>query len=220
MAEPDRTVYQQPSVRQCTTWTPPLVRLIKAQADSGQLQRIADLCDDMLSDDRILGVLSTLADSLLGVNLGFDDGARRGRRKKVTGEERSDVILALEDDGDWWELPEPVTVPAIPGKGRPEDKAEAGALTYCNGYVVLGLLQIEREDESSPNRRDDRDANPQERFQQRRDAAQATKSEATKQKAKPEPVSKRIEEAETPQALGELVVRSKDLAQIRALNAR
>ena len=104
MAEPDRTVYQQPSVRQCTTWTPPLVRLIKAQADSGQLQRIADLCDDMLSDDRILGVLSTLADSLLGVNLGFDDGARRGRRKKVTGEERSDVILALEDDGDWWEL--------------------------------------------------------------------------------------------------------------------
>jgi len=57
--------------------------------------------------------------------------------------------------GESWLLP-PVSVPSLPGKGRPEDKAEAAALTYSAGYVAQGLLQIERVDEHDVDARDDR----------------------------------------------------------------
>lgn len=44
----------------------------------------------------------------------------------------------------------------IPEKGRPQDKAEATALTYNLGYFLRGLLQIGREDPStSVDARDD-----------------------------------------------------------------
>jgi hypothetical protein len=37
----------------------------------------------------------------------------------------------------------------IPEKGRPQDKAEATALTYNLGYFIRGLLMLPREDESA-----------------------------------------------------------------------
>lgn len=78
------------------------------------------------------------------------------------------VTYALASaEGESMILP-PVSVPVLPEKGRPEDKAEAAALTYSHGYVVLGLLELERADESDVDRRDDRErgqARPQQRAQ-------------------------------------------------------
>lgn len=62
--------------------------------------------------------------------------------------------MLVHEDGSTWDLPE-VSVPSIPDKGRPEDKADAAALTYSAGYVALGLLQIERVDEHGVDARND-----------------------------------------------------------------
>jgi hypothetical protein len=49
----------------------------------------------------------------------------------------------------------------IPEKGRPDDKAEFGAITANLGYTLRGLLLLPREDESaSPETRDDRAYTP------------------------------------------------------------
>lgn len=49
------------------------------------------------------------------------------------------------------------STPIIPEKGRPEDKAEAGALTSNLGYFLRGLLLLPREDETAAvDQRDDR----------------------------------------------------------------
>lgn len=53
------------------------------------------------------------------------------------------------------------STPIIPDKGRPEDKAEATALTYNLGYTVRGLLLIPRSDEGADvDRRDDKEYQP------------------------------------------------------------
>lgn len=62
--------------------------------------------------------------------------------------------MLTSSEGDCWPLA-PVSVPSLPGAGRPEDKAEAAALTYSAGYVAQGLLQIERVDEHDPDARGD-----------------------------------------------------------------
>lgn len=76
------------------------------------------------------------------------------------------LYLLVSDEGETWELPE-ITVPVLPGDGRPEDKAEAAALTYASGYVALGLLQIERVDPKTgvDSRNDDGYRREQERPQ-------------------------------------------------------
>ena len=53
-----------------------------------------------------------------------------------------------------------VTWPAIPEKGRPLDKALAGALTSSLGYYLRDLLLVPREDEAEMDRRDDRTYEP------------------------------------------------------------
>lgn len=64
--------------------------------------------------------------------------------------------MLTSSDGECWMCPL-ASVPVLPEKGRPEDKAEAAALTYSHGYMVLGLLQMERRDEGAVDQRDDRD---------------------------------------------------------------
>ena len=54
-----------------------------------------------------------------------------------------------------------VVFPAVVGKGRPDDKAVAGALTSGLSYYMRDLLLIPRVDESEMDRRDDRDYQPQ-----------------------------------------------------------
>lgn len=50
------------------------------------------------------------------------------------------------------------TTSVLPEKGRPQDKAEATALTYNLGYFIRGLLLLPREEESiAVDQRDDRD---------------------------------------------------------------
>jgi len=48
----------------------------------------------------------------------------------------------------------------VPEKGRPIDKAMAGALTSSLGYYLRDLLLVPREDESEMDRRDDRTYEP------------------------------------------------------------
>src|SRR5689334_12299157 len=58
MSQPDRTVYVEPSFRAFHEWTPTLLRGAELIADGGTLRAAADLCDAMLADDRLLGVLN------------------------------------------------------------------------------------------------------------------------------------------------------------------
>lgn len=71
------------------------------------------------------------------------------------------LYMLTSAEGECMMLP-PVSVPVLPEKGRPEDKAEAAALTYSHGYLVLGLLQMARVDENDVDARDDssRDVRP------------------------------------------------------------
>lgn len=60
---------------------------------------------------------------------------------------------------------EPFSVPVLPEKGRPLDKAEAGARTYALSYFLRELLLIPRVDEAKqgeidPDTRDDRAHDP------------------------------------------------------------
>lgn len=59
------------------------------------------------------------------------------------------ILYALaHESGEVWDMP-PVSIPVLPEKGRPLDKAEATALTYSLGYVLRGLLKIPRSDDGT-----------------------------------------------------------------------
>lgn len=51
--------------------------------------------------------------------------------------------------------------PVIPEKGRPMDKAAAGADTQCLSYILRGALLIDRPDENDVDKRDDTPPPPQ-----------------------------------------------------------
>ena len=62
---------------------------------------------------------------------------------------------------------EPFSVPVLPEKGRPIDKAEAGARTYALSYFLRDLLLIPRVDEGSDvDSRDDSRHDPRNRAKQ------------------------------------------------------
>jgi len=69
----------------------------------------------------------------------------------------------------------------VPEKGRPIDKAMAGALTSSLGYYLRDLLLVPREDESEMDRRDDRTYEP------RKAAAPAPARPAPRQAAQDAP---------------------------------
>lgn len=72
-----------------------------------------------------------------------------------TGLDRIEVrYRLLHKSGAFLDLE--TSTPVIPDKGRPEDKAEATALTYNLGYTLRGLLLIPRgEEDADADRRDD-----------------------------------------------------------------
>lgn len=88
----DRTVYQEPSVRQFVFWTPELICSARIAAEGGWLDRAALLCEDILGDDRAMAVLNTRANALLGCDLNFEVGT--GSRKRA-------ALKALEDEDDF-----------------------------------------------------------------------------------------------------------------------
>ena len=64
--------------------------------------------------------------------------------------------LLTHSSGASWEVPSS-TIPVLPDKGRPWDKAEATALTYSLGYTLRGLLRIPRwGTDDDVDQRDDR----------------------------------------------------------------
>lgn len=90
-----RGAYTEPHVRTITTWTPDDIRRAIQIADNGDLIRAADLCEAILGDDRVSGVLNTRINALLGAPLTFEPG--RGRR-------RGAAVRALEGSEDWWTM--------------------------------------------------------------------------------------------------------------------
>lgn len=62
--------------------------------------------------------------------------------------------LLVHSSGESLELHAETSV--LPEKGRPQDKAEATALTYNLGYFIRGLLLLPREEEGAVDARDDR----------------------------------------------------------------
>src|SRR5438445_4021825 len=91
MTQPDRSVYLEPSFRAFHEWTPTLLRGAELIADGGTLRTAADLCDAMLADDRLLGVLNKRVHGVLGLPLTFEPA--QGRKRPVK---------ALEAGEDWW----------------------------------------------------------------------------------------------------------------------
>jgi hypothetical protein len=82
----------EPSSRSLTDWTPDLIKSAELVAQGGNLRLAADLCEEMLADDRIKGVIETRVEGLLGLPLSFEEGV--GRRKRSAKH-------ALEAEEDW-----------------------------------------------------------------------------------------------------------------------
>ena len=66
----------------------------------------------------------------------------------------SATYMVVDVDGNSFTFPNAET-PAEPEKGRPADKAVAGALTVNQSYFLLGLLEIVRSDENEVDKRND-----------------------------------------------------------------
>lgn len=104
-----------------------------------------------------------------------------------------------------------VTWPAIPEKGRPLDKALAGALTSSLGYYLRDLLLVPREDEAEMDRRDDRTYEPRKaapapaRPAPARQAAQDAPQSAPAPKAAPTPAPAKERATAAPSAFGEVM---------------
>lgn len=96
MAKPDRVIFREPSLRTFAVWTPALVRAAEATADAGSLRLAADLCDAILADDRVQGVLGTRTKGLLALPLAFEAGGDKRRSGRA--------IRELEADEDFWAM--------------------------------------------------------------------------------------------------------------------
>jgi hypothetical protein len=98
----------------------------------------------------------------------------------------------------------------VPEKGRPIDKAMAGALTSSLGYYLRHLLLVPREDESEMDRRDDtkyepRKAAPAPARPAPRPAAQDAPQAAPAPKATPTPPKAKETATAAPSAFGEVL---------------
>ena len=114
--------YEEPSVRVYNTITPDTLRTAILFAESGNLSRAADICEQMLGDDRIAAVFNTRANALLGCDVTFEAG--RGRKKRA-------ALKALEAEEDYW-------------AAFPED--ELARLLIWGRLLGIGLAEIVWED--------------------------------------------------------------------------
>jgi phage gp29-like protein len=82
----DSKTYREGSVRSFVEWTPGLLRSAQHMADGGQLRLAADLCEALLGDSRVQGVLGTRVLGLLGLPLHFtpaDESLAAGKATKA-----------------------------------------------------------------------------------------------------------------------------------------
>lgn len=89
-----------PRTRARDIWTPPDIRHVLHRADSGDMTRLAELCEWVLADDRVTSVYSARAGDILGAPVTFEatgDGRRRNR-----------AVADLEAEEDYYRMfPEP-----------------------------------------------------------------------------------------------------------------
>lgn len=88
-------IARQPSVRSQIDWTPSQIRAAQAAADAGSLAQAAAVCEWVLADDRVAGVLGQRTHGLLGLPLSLEDGAGAKRRK---------ASHKLESTDDFWDM--------------------------------------------------------------------------------------------------------------------
>ena len=95
MARPNTQTLHAPSTRvlPADQWTADFVRAAQAMADGGSLRLAAELCDVLLADDRVQGCMLALTRGFFGLELTFEDGVGRRRRR---------ARRALEAEEDWW----------------------------------------------------------------------------------------------------------------------
>lgn len=140
--------------------------LVAAQADAGSVAKDArnefHRYDYASAEAMIREARDTLSKHGLALlPIGWALRARPDAAKEAKGAV-GDVLsgfVLLHSSGEERELA--VEWPVVLEKGRPEDKAVAGALTTSLAYLLRGLLLLPREDEeAAPDQRDDRDYDP------------------------------------------------------------
>lgn len=89
----DKTILVEPRVRSDVDWTPDKVSQALYMADAGYLCYAADLCEHLISDDRVKSSLGTRAGGLISSPLKFEP-PKGGKR----------TVKALEADEDWWAM--------------------------------------------------------------------------------------------------------------------
>lgn len=85
----------EPSARVFTDWTEARIRYAELSANNGNLWFAAELCEWLLTDDRIASTLWTRVQTLLGLTPTFESSGD-GRRKNR-------AVKALEAGEDYWE---------------------------------------------------------------------------------------------------------------------
>lgn len=78
------------------SWTPRAARMAHDNCQAGQLADAALLCDALLTDGRIRGVLETRKNALFGCELDFEPAGHKQRS--------TPIARALKDDGEFWEM--------------------------------------------------------------------------------------------------------------------
>lgn len=94
-SQPAHIVHLEPQHRGLGEWTPRRIRLAEQLADSGYLREAADLCEALLSDERIKVEIGKRANRLLGKKLELEPG-RTNKRSKA--------VRFLEAEEDYYEI--------------------------------------------------------------------------------------------------------------------
>jgi hypothetical protein len=87
-------IVREPSSRTFITWTAQQIKAAEVQADGGSLRLAADLCERILGDDHIQGVLTARTRGLLRLPVEFEAAGDKRRSGKA--------IKALEAGEDFW----------------------------------------------------------------------------------------------------------------------
>src|ERR1700727_2429305 len=89
----DGKAHLEPSFRAYQPWNPQLLLGAELLCDGGTMRAAADLCEQMLADDRLFAILHKLVDGMLGLDVTFD--ASKGKKTPVK---------ALEAGEDWTDM--------------------------------------------------------------------------------------------------------------------
>lgn len=93
-------IYIEPSTRTWIDWTPDRIKIAERQADAGNFRMAAELCDEILTDDRVQGVLPVRARGLFSLPFTFQQGTGPARTRRK-------AVRHLEAEDDWWTIAPP-----------------------------------------------------------------------------------------------------------------